>query len=166
MSDLISSKSADIAADDGLNTVHCLMLPLHKEVAVLPNAAVAEIVQYSVPEKIESAPEWLLGNLLWRERQVPLVSFESISRGDVGKISTSSRIAILNTLNGNLDIPYVAIILQTLPSLQIVREKNINFKDSSNSDRQSVKAFVDINGVQALIPDIDEMESRLSAIHN
>ena len=65
-------------------TVHSLLLPINKELLLLPNAAVAEVITYSEPEAINDAPEWLLGILNWRERRIPLISFESISDGESG----------------------------------------------------------------------------------
>lgn len=142
-------------------TVHCLLLPLHDDLALLPNAAVAEVIPYSKPAAIDDAPEWLLGYLNWRDRNVPLVMFETASDGQAGRLHKGCRIAVLNTLNGNRDLPYIAILVQGLPSLQIVRPNTIQYADRPTMQRQSVKAYVNLNGVAALMPDIDELESRL-----
>ena len=142
-------------------TVHCLLLPLNREIAVLPNAAVAEIIPFAEPESAGDAPEWLVGNLTWRERRIPLIMLETASDGEPGKIHTSCRIAILNTLNGNNDLPYIGMVTQGLPSLQIVRQNNIQFSDSPATTRQSIKAYVNLNGTAAIVPDIDDLESRL-----
>ena len=141
-------------------TVHCLLLPLHKEIVVLPNAAVAEIIPYDSHEPISDAPEWFLGRLNWRERRVPLISFESASGIEPGRINSSCRIAILNTLNGSQQLPYIAFLTQGLPSLQIVRPNTVQYADKS-SHRQSVKAYVNIGGTAAVIPDIDDLETRI-----
>ena len=44
-----------------LDAIHCLLIPLHKETMLLPNAAVAEVIAYSDPESIPDAPDWLHG---------------------------------------------------------------------------------------------------------
>lgn len=146
-------------------TVHSLLLPINKEILLLPNAAVAEVIAYSEPEKVNDAPEWLLGIMNWRERRIPLVSFEVISDGDAGPMHKNCRIAILNTLNGNDRVPYIGVLMQGLPSLQVVRPSSIQYTDKPSEPRQSIKAYVNLNGVAALIPDIDDLESRIQGIH-
>lgn len=148
------------------DAVHCLLLPLQTDVALLPNAAVAEVIPYSQPVAVEDAPEWLIGYINWRERRVPLVMFETASDGEVGRINASSRIAVLNTLNGNSQLPYIAIVMQGLPSLQIVRTNTIQYADRPTMQRQSIKAYVNLNGVAAILPDIDDLEARLMRIQN
>lgn len=141
--------------------IHCLLLPMNKELAILPNAAVAEIIPYSEPEPLADAPDWYLGKLNWRERRIPLIMFEAASDGEAGKIHKNCRIAILNTLNGNKDLSYIGLLTQGLPSLQIVRQNNIQFTDNPVIQRQSIKAYVNLNGVASVVPDIDDLETRL-----
>lgn len=154
-------KALTAAQRKTFETVHCLLLPLHKELLILPNAAVAEIIPYDSHESISDAPEWFLGRLNWRERRMPLISFESASGGEPGKVNSNCRIAILNTLNGSAQLPYIALLTQGLPSLQIVRPNTIQYADKSSHQRQSIKAYVNIGGTAAIIPDIDDMENRI-----
>lgn len=146
---------------DRFDAVHCLLLPLNTEIAVLPNAAVAEVIPFVQPAPIEDAPDWLVGYISWRDRQVPLIMFEAASEGNVGRVHKSCRIAVLNTLNGNSKLPYIAIIMQSLPSLQVVRTNTIQYDNKSSKQRQSIKAYVNLSGTAAIVPDIDDLESRL-----
>lgn len=148
------------------DAVHCLLLPLNADIVLLPNAAVAEVIPFSQPVEVDDAPDWLMGYINWRERRIPLVMFETASEGNVGNIHNGCRIAVLNTLNGNNELPYIAIVMQGLPSLQIVRANTIQYADRPTKQRQSVKAYVNLNGVAALVPDIDDMESRLMRIQH
>jgi chemosensory pili system protein ChpC len=92
--------------------------------------------------------------------------FETASDGQAAKIHKSSRIAVLNTLNGNNNLPYIAIVMQSLPSLQIVRTSAIQYAERPAEQRQSVKAYVSLNGVAAIVPDIDDLEARLTRIQH
>jgi len=145
-------------------TVHCLLLPLHKEIGLLPNASVAEILTYTPPEPVAEAPEWLLGNLTWRERRLPLISFELISQAEIGRMHKSCRIAVVNTINGNARLPYFGLLLQSLPSLQIVRPNTIHYTDETMPERSAIKSIVNVNGTRAIILDIDEIEARLLSL--
>lgn len=148
------------------DTVHCLLLPINGDVVLLPNAAVAEVIPFSDPTAVDDAPDWLVGYINWRERRVPLIMFETASDGQAAKIHKSSRIAVLNTLNGNNKLPYIAIVMQGLPSLQIVRTNVIQYAERPAEQRQSVKAYVNLNGVAAIVPDIDDLEARLTRIQH
>jgi len=161
--DMMTFSNRDVANTKGsrFDAVHCLLLPMHTEIALLPNAAVAEVIPFVQPVAIEDAPSWLVGYISWRDRQVPLVMFEAASEGTVGRIHKGCRIAILNTLNGNSSLPYIAIVMQGLPSLQVVRTNSIQYDNKSSKQRQSIKAYVNLNGTAAIVPDIDELESRL-----
>ena len=159
------SKGMSAVQRKQFETVHSLLLPVNKEILLLPNAAVAEVITYSEPEKVNDAPSWLLGMMNWRERRIPLVSFETISEGEPGKTHKNCRIAILNTLNGNNKVPYIGILTQGLPSLQVVRPNSIQYTDKPSIPRQSIVAYVNLNGVAAIIPDIDDLETRILNIH-
>jgi len=142
-------------------TVHCLLLPLNKEFGLLPNASVAEIIPFTQLEVVEDAPEWILGMLTWRDRRLPVISFELASEGEAGRYHKSCRIAIINTLNGNAKLPYFGMLVQSLPSLQIVRPTSIEAPEDIVTDRPSIKALAIVNGTPAIIPDLDDLEQRL-----
>jgi len=142
------------------DVIHCLTIPLHEETAILPNAAIAEVIAYKEPAAIDDAPEWFLGYINWRERRVPLISFEAVSGNHAETAKKNSRIAILNTLNGNAQLPYVAVLSQGIPSLALVQEKGLE-ASTAGQERPTVGAYVKLGGIEALIPNIDEIEQRL-----
>lgn len=148
----------------GAGAIHCLTIPLYDETALLPNASIAEVIGYKEPIPIDDGPDWFLGYVEWREKKVPLISFEAVSGKAVTTRIKNSRIAILNTLNGNAQIPYVGILTQGIPSLAIVQEQGLEARDSTDDNRPTVSAFVELGGVEVLIPNIDEIEQRLMRI--
>lgn len=153
-----------IAAGQMKGVVHCLTIPLNNETALLPNAAIAEVIGFKAPAPIDDAPEWFLGYIDWREKRVPLISFEAVSGKQVADVKKNSRICVLNTLNGNAQIPYVGILSQGIPSLAIVQEQGLEDKETAN-DRVAIAAIVEVGGTEAIIPDIDEIEQRLTKLH-
>ncbi len=143
----------------GKDTLHCLLISLQEVKILLPNTAVAEVIGYSLPEPVEGAPDWLLGNIVWRDETVPLLSFE-LASGEGKQEISNSRIAVLNTLNGNPALPYIAILIQGIPQLRLVQEENIHI---SEEDRKNdvLAAAIDFMGESVLIPDLDGLEQRL-----
>ncbi|VAW92283.1 hypothetical protein MNBD_GAMMA22-322 [hydrothermal vent metagenome] len=150
-----------------LDTVHCLFIPLQEELLLLPNSNIAEVVSYEEPTPFDDAPPWLLGRVPWRERLIPLLSFGVISgKKKKAKVTKNSRIVVLNTLNGNSELPYIAIIAQGIPHLETLNEnKIIDAEDQASDDRYSILRHVIIDDKQAVIPDVDDIEMRLLRLH-
>lgn len=150
-----------IAAGQTRGVIHCLTIPLNNETAILPNSAIAEVISFKEPVPVDDAPEWFLGYVEWREKRVPLISFELVSGKELSSAKKNSRICVLNTLNGSTQIPYVGILSQGIPSLAIVQEQGMEDKENPDESRLAVGAYVEVGGVNALIPNIDEIEQRL-----
>lgn len=146
------------------DTVHCLQIPMYEESVLLPNAAVAEVIGYMEPEPLPDAPDWFLGKITWREHKVPLISFEMVSGGQNPGTLQGVRIAVLNTLQGNTRLPYIAIVTQGIPSLKLVREQQISPDQRDASARQSIAGFVQLEGVSLVVPDIDDLEARIERL--
>jgi len=144
-----------------VGSVHCLGIPLQQISLLLPNAAVAEVIGYSDADPIDGAPSWLLGRLSWRDRAVPLISIESVM--GIENVRFGSRIAILNTLNSNSRVPYIGIIMQDIPSLLRIKEDGIETR-VADKKLQSVSAYVMVEGIAYVIPDIDELEKRVENV--
>lgn len=146
------------------DAIHCLQIPMYEESLLLPNAAVAEVIGYMDPEPLPEAPDWYLGKIAWREYKVPLLSFEVASGGQNPGTLSGARIAVLNTLQGNRQSPYIGIVTQGIPSLKLVREQQIVPDKRDTKDRQSVAGFVQLDNVSLAIPDIDDLESRIQRL--
>ena len=161
----MASKNKKALAAKGYRSVHCLKIPLHENSAVLPNAAVAEVIAFSEPAAVDDAPEWFLGYMTWRDLKVPMISLEAAS-GD-GLVSRSGpRIAVLNTLNSNPRVPYIAILLQGVPSLTQLQPDLVEWnEDKQSENNSSVAGYIVMGGEAAMIPDIDDLERRVGGLH-
>ena len=154
--------TADIIASGQVSgNIHCLTIPIQDEIILLPNAAITEVIGYKEPESLKDAPEWFLGYLNWRDKRVPVVSFEAVTGRENFPPRRNSRIIVMNTLNGNTQLPYIAILSQGIPSLALIQEQGIKVKESADDSRMSIKQFAEVGGLDVIIPDIDDLESRL-----
>lgn len=144
--------------------VYALLIPLEGYTLLLPNTAVAEVLNYSPPDAALAAPEWLLGMLLWRERRIPMISFEAACGMRPAAATGQSRIVVLNTLNGNAELPYIAVLTQGIPQLRALGEESVEREEGEAS--ASVACRVRLDGQDlALIPDLDELERRVVRLH-
>ncbi len=145
--------------------VRGVLLPLQEGQLLLPNAAVCEVVSYRVPDTTENGmPDWLLGLFSWRNHRIPLISFESLLQRDAGEVGHRARVAICNTLNGDEAQPYIGILLRSAPHLVRVTEEAIAPFAGDEELSEVVASRVIVNGVDALIPDLDALELMLSDV--
>ncbi len=149
---------------EDIQEIYSLMIPTIDSNILLPNTNVAEVVPFSnvelFGEKSEK-PSWYLGHVLWRGINIPLLSLDIIKGKSDPKANKRSRVAIVHTLNTNRDLPYLAIVVQGIPRLSHVRSDNIKYiQDDSLSDAEKMR--VEIESVEATIPDLDQLESMVT----
>jgi chemosensory pili system protein ChpC len=140
--------------------VRSLLIPLTNDTLLLPNASLAEIVNFSDPVPVEDSPEWFLGLLSWRGLQVPLISFETLKGESTGDQAKKLRIAILNAPSGNDALPFYGMVVQGIPHL-IMASQSIVSSLSEQDEEVGVLAHVLVEAEPAIIPDLEGLESML-----
>lgn len=143
--------------------VHSLLLPLQGAQLLLPNAAVAEIIEYRAPEVAADQPDWSLGKVTWRGIEIPLVSFEAYVGQEVSSEAARLRIAVLNTLNGNAELPFIGVVLKGIPRLLTAGADSVA-PDAAGDAAQGVLARVQAAGEGAMVPDIDALERSVAGL--
>ena len=152
-------------AESGAGELRGVLLPVGSRVLLLPNAAVAELIGYQEPEPDSSAPDWLLGQLAWRGRQVPVVSFQrAIGHPEPERASQRLHIAVLNTLNGNPKLPNIAVLTVGISRLAKVRVAALEADPEGAVDSPLVQEAVTVSDQPAWIPNLDELERQLTAL--
>lgn len=138
--------------------ISCLLIPVQNKNLLLPNAAVAEIVDYQTPESSEETPDWFLGYVYWRGIRLPLISYDQANESGSGEFAVGSRIAVTNTIGKkHKQLPFMAFVTQGLPRLMKVRNEEISAQtDASVGAADSVT--VKVNGEDATIPNLEHME--------
>ncbi|AOE50866.1 chemotaxis protein CheW [Kangiella sediminilitoris] len=145
--------------------VYSFLIPMLEDSLILPNTIVAEIVPFmnvALDEGAEESNEWKVGSVMWRNMNIPVVSMERIQgHQDLGDVRRS-RIAIVYTLNGNEEIPFVAFMVRGIPRLVPVDDDNSEFVSEDQKPlKDGVKAWLSVEGHQAVVPDLDYIESNL-----
>lgn len=160
MSESNSTSATTAEATAGL-TVRSLIVPLNGATVVLPNTAVAEVADYKAPQAIADAPAWLLGMMLWRGRSIPLLALEPMLGRSAGVGGVHARAVVCNTLNGNITLPFLAILSQGLPRLQELKPDMVEPMERAEQDGAVVAARLQVAGRELLIPDLDALEKQL-----
>ena len=140
-----------------------VVIPMQPLSAILPNAAVAEVIAYREPEAWDDTPPWFHGLLDWRHRLIPVIDL-SINIGQKQEnFGSRARILICNTLNGNDRLPFIGVVTNEIPHLVRVTLNNV---EGVELDYESdlIKGFLQVNDENAYIPDMDCVEKNVMEI--
>ncbi|MEX6501892.1 chemotaxis protein CheW [Pseudomonas zhanjiangensis] len=106
--------SQAIATTTSVDSLTGLLVPLADRTLLLPNVAVAELIPYRAPQVSAGMPAWFLGQIPWRDLQLPLLSFEAAS-GAQAKVAAGARVAVINALGGRPQVKFIALLVQGIP---------------------------------------------------
>ena len=137
--------------------LHCMLVPSEPETLLLPTGVMAEVIDFVPPRPAEDAPPWLLGEVDWENRQVPVFSFGALINGtELVEIPRRARIMILKSLTGSTRVPYLGLLMSDLPKPVQVEENDLV---ETGDDKKSLGVFsrVRLGEEQAIIPDIDRL---------
>jgi len=147
------------AVDQTASQLTGLLLTLSDRLLLLPNTAIAELVAYRHVQPAENSPNWLLGQIRWRDLNLPLLSFESASTDTVVR-TERARVVIINAIGGRPKFRYFALLLQGIPrSVRI--EENLLSEQGETLLPLELDA-VSIDGEIARIPDLVALEQKLA----
>lgn len=147
-----------------LGDIRGVLIPVGNQLLLLPNATVAEIIAHREPASVPNdAPNWMLGDIDWRQRQVPLVVLENLFGGTYTGYKRG-RIAICYSLLAGEERPYLGVVSDGIPHLVRVREADIEPLPLTGADADlPVLARLVIKGEEALIPDLARLTEMLPA---
>lgn len=141
--------------------VRSQIIPLTDMNLVLPNTCIAEVINYSEPMPVDNAPDWFLGNLLWRGITIPVVSFEAANEVPSAGISKATRIAVLNGVSGNEKLSFYGVVVQGIPRLAALEQEEIQEKVNSDVTLPYALSQTEIADQDAVIPDQVKIEQLL-----
>ncbi len=143
------------------------VISMQKQGVLLPESTVAEIIPYEPLQRVEGTPDWFLGLLSWRGVQVPVTSFEmlTVERASFSLVSVSSAsLVILKGLSDKSDLPYHAMVAQTLPR-KVDLEESMIFETAESPERTE-SARVRFEEEVFSIPDLDFVEGSIRNVMN
>ena len=101
----------------------------------------------------------------WNGRQLPVVAFEGMIGGDIPMMTARTRIVVFYASSGNLRGGFFGILTQGFPQLVRVNREVLKLDKSVELPENSpVFCRVKMINEYPLIPDLEEIEERLSEI--
>ena len=144
-----------------IEEINCLFVPLSEGALLVPMSAVAEVIQTVEVSTQENAPVWFNGWLEWRQKRVPLISFEALRNETRQGISSSSSALVMNTLSPEKGLSYYAIQAQDFSHLMRIAEDDPLQQVDGQGDIPHVLMHVELDGQIMQIPDLESLESYL-----
>lgn len=136
-----------------------LMIPVTNGRVLLPNATVAEVIGYSIPDRGNlTGPEWLLGRVNWRGWRLPLVSFSLLAGMALDERTTGARVTVLKALSMHPRMPYFAMLAQGFPRLTTLSSETLVPIGDGMGRRPGVLMDLMVRDDQAMVPDLDQLE--------
>ncbi len=143
-----------------VNTIAGLLIPMHGVDVVLPNEAVAEIVDYVEPRAVPGAPAWFRGVHEWRGLEVPLVSYEMLNARPVPAGVKPERIVVLNGVGGKAELPFLGFLAKGIPRLVRIHSDEISVAGQKKGPADALMVQLKDAG-EAVIPNITLLEQMI-----
>jgi len=138
-------------ADKEIRTIMAALLEGH---VLLPNSAVAEVLEFTALEPFKKGPAWLLGETAWRGWQVPVINYQRLVDDKAGDaVTPKARILIIKTLGESTQVNYIGLVIQGLPRLKTVTAETLQ-EQKMNKLPKGLFSKVNIDDLPALIPEL------------
>jgi len=137
--------------------IRTIIAPLTDGHVMLPNSAVAEILDFKRPEPFKKAPPWLLGELAWHDWQIPVICYEHLLNKSKGNVVTpKARILIIKTLGESTQVTYMGLLIQGLPKLKTVSADSL-VEQQTDDLPETMFSKITVDDLQAAIPELGSL---------
>ncbi len=150
-----------------VESVRSLWVPLDGVNLLVPNVAIAEVINYQPLDLIQDGPAWLLGAMRWRDQALPVVSMESLCGFGLPQSERGARISVLNSVKRGSGLSFYAIVTAGIPRLMnadgdVLGQSLL----ASRSLPDTVADCVQIGNEEALIPDLEIIQTMIESSWN
>lgn len=141
--------------------IYAVLIPIHGDVVLLPNAAVAEVQAHEGLSPADGeAPSWCVGWIVHAGARVPVVSLEILSGRSV-EFGQRSRLVVLHPVSTKPMPGQFALLAQGYPHLVTLTRNAVQREEALETDTEVALCRVKVGSQHAYIPDLHEIEERL-----
>ncbi len=148
---------------DDTQELYSLLVPLADDRLIVPRACVVEVVRYSEPDTEAGAHSWMVGNVSWNGRELPVASFEGALGKEVPAATGRTRIVVFYATTGQLKTGFFGVLTQGFPQLVRVN-KDVLQLESTEGWPESAPVLCKVKMINEfpLIPDLERLENMLA----
>lgn len=148
--------------NEASSVVRAQLIPLADMNILLPNTCIAEVTGLGELNPIKKAPDWFLGMMDWRGVRIPVISFEASNGINIDTPSQHSRVAVLNGISGDENLPFYGVLSQGIPKLMALEKSDIETIKKPTQKLPLASDQAQLADVSAVIPDQTKIEKLLS----
>lgn len=143
--------------------LYSLLVPLAEDRLIIPRACVAEVVRYSKPDQAPGSQNWMLGNINWNGRELPVVAFEGTIDKDIPAVTGRTRIVVFYASTGKLKSGFFGVLTQGFPQLVRVNREVLKL-DSTDGWPEGAPVLCRVKMINEypLVPHLENLESMLA----
>jgi chemosensory pili system protein ChpC len=150
-----------------VESVRSLWVPLDGVNLLVPNVAIAEVINYQPLDLIQDGPAWLLGTMRWRDQALPVISMESLCGFGLPQSERGARISVLNSVKRGPGLSFYAIVTAGIPRLISADADALGESLlATRSLPDTVADCVQIGNEEALIPDLEIIQTMVETSWN
>ena len=147
---------------DGTEELYSLLVPIADTRLIVPRVCVAEVTGLGQLQMVDAGPEWLMGRVGWKGREIPLVSFEAACGGEPPEIVSRTRAVIFYGAR-QLAGAFFAVLSQGLPQLVRISRDVVGPDDDSTWESEGpVVCRIRMINEYPLVPDLEQIEAMIA----
>jgi len=142
--------------------LYSLLVPISGSRLIVPRVCVAEVSGLGQLNLLEHGPDWLIGKVGWKGRELPLVCFEVACGGPLPEIGRRTRAVIFHATT-QLHGGFFAILSQGLPQLVRINASVVSSESGEDwPEGAPVLCRIRMVNEYPIVPDLDSIESMLT----
>ena len=152
---------------DASSNLRCLLIAVQSGQIILPNSLVDEVLPFATPLRIETAPHWVVGAMLWRNLTTPLVSLGRLIFRVAPDADLNSRIIIVNTLGADSRLPHFGILGTSAPRPLNLQRADLQLNPEvgeADSHLPGILSWARYQDRPVIIPDLEAIEAVLQPL--
>ncbi len=143
--------------------LYSLLVPLSEDRLIIPRACVKEVVRYNKPAQEPGSQNWMLGNVDWSGRELPVVAFEGTIGKDIPVVTGRTRIVVFYASTGKIKSGFFGVLTQGFPQLVRVNREVLKLDSTQGwPDGAPVLCRVKMINEYPLVPHLEKLESMLA----
>jgi chemosensory pili system protein ChpC len=142
--------------------LYSLLVPLSEDRLIVPRACVAEVVRFTEPDALAGSQKWMLGNVNWNGRMLPLVAFEGAIGKDVPATTGRTRIVVFHAATRKEKMSHFGLLTQGFPQLVRVNREVLRL-DSTDGWAEDAPILCRVKMINEfpLIPHLERLEDMI-----
>jgi chemosensory pili system protein ChpC len=143
--------------------LYSLLVPLADDRLIVPRACVAEVVRFTKPGETAGSKDWMVGNINWNGRELPVVAFEGTINKEIPALTGRTRVVVFYSSTQQVQSGYFGILTQGFPQLVRVNKDvlRLDSTDGWNSDAP-VLCRVKMINEYPLVPHLEKLEDMIA----